>query len=300
MTIGAHKRYTTYPAKFDNLVLPDIVSVAPSAAIQKALLTPGGALSPALVAEVQQDPVVSLTVMDLKTILAQCGFQSALAISSAAVIQYQQRALGGTFAGNGNHVRLTAPAGLLYLDSVRATQDEASAAAVNCRFQSLGNTTTRPFTVAIGQNLLGTPSIPRAYKLGPVVFEGDVLGGVQSSSVQSGLTCATKRGDGRTWAVTGSITKAAPSAEVMLDTLDLADDVGFGSAAISSGISIYFQQIGAAAGDLAHIRFTFNAGLYEISEMPASGEGDASAKLTVTGARDGAALVTVTSDVALP
>jgi hypothetical protein len=64
MTIGAHKRYTSYPAKFDSLVVPDVVSVTPSAQIQKMVLTPAGSIHPALAEEVSQDPSVSLTVLD--------------------------------------------------------------------------------------------------------------------------------------------------------------------------------------------------------------------------------------------
>jgi len=300
MAVTEHLRFTTYPAKFDNTVIPDVVSVSPSAAVQKMVLTPGGSISPALVAEVSQDPSAGLTVLDLKSMLALCGFQSALYVSTAGLIQFQQRALGGIFQGNGYHVRMTSPAGLLYMESSRAQQDEQSAAAVAMKYQALGTTSTRPFTVATGQNLLGTPSIARAYKMGPVVFEGSQLGGVQSSQVSSGLGCQTKRGDGRTWAITGSLTKAGPTAEIGLDNLELAGTVGFGTMAISAGTSIYFKQVGYADNASAHIKFTFNEGMYEISEMPASGEGDASAKLMITGARDQAAIVTVAVDVALP
>lgn len=300
MTIGAHKRYASFPAKFDNLVLADVLSVTPSSAVQKMVLTPGGAISPALVAEVSQDPAVSLTVLDLKTMLSQCGFASALYCSSSALIQYQQRSLGGIFMGNGSHVRLTAPAGLLYIESIRAQQDEQTAAAVALKFQALGNTTTRPFTVATGQNLLGTPSIARAYKLGPVDFEGTILGGVQSSQATTGLQCQTKRGDGRTWAVTGSMIKAAPTGEISLDTLDLAATIGFGTMPMTNGTSLYFQQVGYGPDELAHIRVTFNRGLYEVVDMGVSGEGDAALKIMLTGARDQAVLVTTAVDVALP
>jgi hypothetical protein len=300
MTIGAHKRYTTYPAKFDNLVVPDVLNVSPSSAVQKMILMPGGSINPALVAEVSQDPSATITALDLKTMLTQCGLAGGLYCSSSVLLQYQQRALGGIFMAGSNHVRITAPAGILYIENIRAQQDEQNAAAVAMKFQAFGNTNTRPMTVATGQSLLGTPSIARAYKLGPVSFEGTVLGGVQSSQVATGLSCQTKRADGRTWAVTGSLVKAGPTGEISLDTLDLAATVGMGTMPISVGTDVYFQQVGFGPADAAHIRVRFTSGLYEISEMPASGEGDASTKLVITGGADQAVSISFAVDVTLP
>lgn len=300
MPIGSHKRYTTYPAKFDNLVIPDVMNATPSSAVQKMVLTPGGTINPALVAEVSRDPAVTLTVLDLKTMLNQCGFAGGLYCSTAALIQYQQRAVGGVYAGGASHVRLTSPAGVLYIENIRAQQDEQSAAALAMKFQAFGNANTPPMQVATGQNLLGVPSIQRAYKLGPVSFEGTVLGGVQSSQVATGLNCQTKRADGRIWAVTGSLIKTAPTAEISLDTLDLAATVGFGTMPIGNGIDVYFQQVGYGPTDAAHIRVSITSGLYEISEIAGSGEGDASTKLVVTGAEDQGVSVSFAVDVTLP
>jgi hypothetical protein len=274
--------YSSYPAKFDSLLIRDVVSVNPSANVKKIVAMAGGSVDPGLIAEQYREPVVDLTALDLGTILAACSATAGLAVSTSAKIQYQLRSDGGTFDGSSNHVTLSTAKGFLHPESISAKQDEEKGAEIQLKFWPLCTSTNPPLIVNISQALTSTPNINALYRLGPVSFEGSVVGGVQSASCKFGIDYKPFRAGGQIGAFEGFIRKRAPVLEFETTNQAILAQIGFGITGLSTGFTMGFQLIGTALASSAHVKITVATGSYEVTDAGVSGEGDAMAKVTVT------------------
>lgn len=281
--ITADSVFSVYPAVFDSLTIVDVVDVRPSSNVQKIVAMAGGAVDQQLIAEVLREPAVELSALDLETVLAAVNIMTGLAIGTSAKIQYQLRADGGTFSGAGNHVSLTTAKGFLHVTSIDAKQDDQAGAKIGLKFYALKTSTNAPLIINISQNLSGTPDVTSLYKLGPVTFEGSVLGGVQSVSVKTGIEYKPFRAGGAVYAGDGYIRKRAPTIEIETTNVAIVNSIGFGLSAISAGISVGLAKYGLALSAEEHVLLGLAAGSYEITDAGVSGEGDAMAKITVTG-----------------
>lgn len=276
--------YSSYPAIFDALTIADVVDVRPSANVQKIVAYAGGLVTPDLIAEVNREPVVDLTAQDMETILDAVDIMNGLACSSAVKIQYQLRADGGTFSGAGNHMSLSTAKGFLHVVSIDARQDDQNAARIALKFWALKTSSNPPLIVNISQNLTDSPNVSALFKLGPVTFEGSALGGVQSVSIKTGLEYKPFRAGGSAYAGDGYIRKKAPTIEIETTNLKVVSAIGMGITGMSSGISVGLAKMGYALTDAEHVLCGLAAGSYEITDAGVSGEGDAMAKITATGA----------------
>lgn len=280
--ITADSVFSSFPAKFDSLLIRNVLNVNPSANVKKIIAHAGGSVDPGLIAEQYREPTVDITACDLGTILAACSPVSGLAIGTSALIQYQLRSDGGTFDGSSNHVTLSTAKGFLHPDTISAKQDEDKGAEISLKFWPLCTSTNPPLIVNVSQALTSTPNVASLYRLGPVSFEGDVLGGVQSASVKCGIDYKPIRAGGQVGAFNGYIRKRSPTFEFETTHQRILSSIGFGISAISTGCTIGFQLIGTALASSAHVLFTASAGSYEVTDAGVSAEGDAMAKVTVT------------------
>lgn len=274
--------YSTYPAKFDSLLIRDVVNVNPSANVKKIIAMAGGAVDPGLIAEQVREPVVDITALDLGTILAACSPTTGLAVSTLAKIQYQLRSDGGTFSGSSDHVSLSTAKGFLHPESISAKQDEEKGAELMLKFWPQITSTNPPLIVNVSQALTSTPNISALYRLGPVSFEGSVVGGVQSASVKFGIDYKPFRAGGQIAAGVGFIRKRTPTFEFETTNQAILSQIGFGISGISTGCTLGFQLIGTALASAAHVLLTISTGSYEVTDAGASADGDAMAKVTVT------------------
>lgn len=274
--------YSSFPAKFDSLLIRDVISVNPSANVKKIVAMAGGSVDPGLIAEQYREPTVDLTALDLGTILAACSPVNGLAIGTSSLIQYQLRSDGGTFDVYSNHVSLSTAKGFLHPDTISAKQDEDKGAQISLKYWPLCTSTNPPLIVNISQALTSTPNIAALYRLGPVSFEGSVVGGVQSASVKCGIEYKPFRAGGQVGAFAGFIRKRAPTFEFETTNQRILSSIGFGITAISTGCTIGFQLIGTALASSAHVLFTASAGSYEVTDAGVSAEDDAMARVTVT------------------
>lgn len=283
MSVNSIELYSAYPAIFDAHTIPDVISVTPSAAVQKMVATPSGSLNPALIAEVSRDPTAMLSALSIGSILSWLSANNGLAVA-AATFQYQARADGGAFQGAGNHVTVTSPKGFLAPESIRAQQDEQQPTALAMKYWGLTDGVNEPMIVNTAQNLTGSPGVANIYKLGPVVIDGETLEWVQSSQVNFGIDYFTKRGSGYRAPGVGSIRSRKPTAEIGGDNLAIAAITNMGLALVETALTFYFLDANAAPDDAAHISITFGPGTtYESTEVQAQGDGDAETRLAITG-----------------
>lgn len=285
MAVTDFERFSIYPAIFDALTIPDVVNVTPSAAIQKMVVTPGGALDPGKIALVSLDPVVTLSAVGLGAVLTAVSPTLGLAINSLAKIQFQARADGGAFQSGSNHVTISSPKGMLIPESIQAQQDDQSPALIQLKYYGLKSGSNPPMQVNVGQALGGVPAVGAVSKLGPVVIDGVILGGVQRSQVNFGLTYQTKRANGDTAPSVGSIMKRAATGEITADNMSLANAADFDLVVCASGITLYFLRADQLPGSAVHLAVTFPAGsTYELAEVPGQGDQDAETRLMITAA----------------
>lgn len=282
MALTGIERFSTFPAVFDAVTLTDVVNVTPSAEIKKIVATAGGALDPGKIAAIGLDPTVALSILDLSK-LASISPILGLACSSSVKIQFQQRSDGGAFQSGSNHVTMTSIKGMLLPESIQAQQDDQSAALLQLKYYGLKSGSTPSMAINLSQALTGTPAVAKIYKLGPVVIDGTILGGVQRSQVNFGLQYTTKKANGDTEPTVGSIVKRAATAEISAANLSLANAADFGLIVCSSGITIYFLDANELPASSAHLAITFGAGsTYELADVPAQGEQDAETRLMIT------------------
>lgn len=286
MALNSHLRFGSYPAIFDALTVNHIRNVQPSLNMTRSIIYPGGSVDPAIIAEAFEDPSVRISTGDLGVVLAAVSLLNGLAIETTGEIQYQQRADGSTFQGNGFHLTLNSTRGFLVVERISASQDAPTGAELSLMYWALREGSNAPFVVNASQNLTGSPGAAALYKIGPVVFEGTTLRGVQSVSLDTGIKYETKRDSGEVAADVGSIVQRAPRMEISGTNAELAASVGFGAAtATSAGIVIYFRKVDSAADSGEHIAISLGEGSqYALEEIPCDNEKDADVKLVVTGA----------------
>lgn len=282
MSLTTIERFSTFPAVFDAVTLADVVNVTPSAEIKKIVATPGGSLDPGKIALVGRDPTVSLSCINLAK-LADVSAILGLACSSSVKIQYQAREDGGAFQSGSNHVTLTSIKGMLLPESIQAQQDDQSPAMLQLKYYGLKSGSTPAMAVNMSQALTGTPSVAKIFKLGPVVIDGTILGGVQRSQVNFGLQYTTKKANGDTDPSVGSIVKRGATAEISAANISLANAADFELMTCGTSIVIYFLDANELPASSAHISITFPAGsTYELADVPAQGEQDAETRLMIT------------------
>lgn len=290
MAVADTELFGIYPAVFGGLTLTHVTNVEPAHEVQKMVARAGGATDPGKVVEISREPTVSLTGHNLGAILTAVSATLGLPVTTSWKAQYQHKADGGTFTGNGANVTLSGTKGMLLIDSVSAQQDEKDPLGVMLKFYALwdgstvdGNGDPLPISVATGQNLSGSPAVGAIYKLGKVVVEGTALGGLQSAKATFGVGYSVTRAGGEKAARIGTIDKRDPVLEAEAHNLAIVAALGHGGSQASSGMTIYFRQIGYADGATQHVSVSLGAGLYEVTPMGTDAEGKAKSKITLTG-----------------
>lgn len=285
MSLTTHERFVSYPAVFNGggFTLNHVRNVSAPPGIEKMLGYAGGAVDPQVIAEAFRDPKVNITSGDIGTILAAVSPVSGLNCTGSSIIQFQQRSSGGTFAGAGNHGLLTAPLGFLYIEEISAQQDAKEGATVRLVFVPLRSGSNMPLVPSAGQSLTGSVAINGLYRLSKVVYEGSVIGGVQSVRFRSGITAPGKRESGNVAADVCSIVRREPMFEVKGTNFSKIASVGLGVAAISAGLTCYFEKYGVANGN--HASITFAGGTYHADGIDQSDENDA--EFTIVASRAG-------------
>lgn len=293
MAITDLERFSAYPAVFDAVTLADVVNITPSAEIKQIIQMAAGALDPGAIAMIARDPRVALSVCDL-SVLSDISATVGLAIGTSAKIQYQARTDGGTFASGSSHFNMTGVKGFLLPESISAQQDDTNPALLQLMYYGLKSGANPALTINSAVALSGSPGISNLYKLGPVVIDGDILGGVQRSQVNFGLNYQTKRANGDIDPTVGSIVERRPTAEISADNLSLAKAANYDLIACSTSIVIYYLLIGGTS----HVSITFPAGsTYQLTDVPAQGTQDAETRLKIDAVGD---VLTINTAAAYP
>lgn len=268
------------------MYLNDLASIETNPGIESLEQMASGSTTRAFVSDVFADNKVSLTSHDVATILGAISFHNGL-IFTSALVQYQKRLNGGTYTSGANHITLSATGGLLYPKEINVKQDDKEGATLSLDICPTWDGTNLPFVVNASQNLAGSVAANSIHALGPVIFEGAQLGGVQSVSVKSGIEVMVKRQDGERHSRIVVIVAQKPTIEIEVLNVPFAGTLTLGGTyPISTGITVYLQKCVSGGGRVAvgtaeHISFNTSAGSYRLDSVSGSRGENANLKFTV-------------------
>lgn len=289
MTIALHE---IYPAQFvyagpTTLYLNQLEQVDVQPGIELLEAMAAGSVDPELIATAFAEPKVEFTSRDISTILAGVPFATGRDITTSAKIQYQKRLDGGVYTSGSAHFNLTATLGYLYLKEFGAKQDDKQGADIMATFCPKWDGTNLPLVANVNQALAGTPAANAVHSLGPVVFEGALLEGVQSSRVKTGIEVMFKRAGGELFSRVCTISKRKASMEIEVLNCPFAATLTVGTTyPISSGITAYLQKVVPGGGRVAvgtaeHISATVSAGTYTVTGITGTGGDNGNVKFSV-------------------
>lgn len=254
--------------------------------ITNALLA-GAGLVDATFATVQEGrPVVSITTAALKTVMDVCGI-SGTAIGANETytdveVYLQKVAERGARVSGANHIKMTINEGLLIPRTINGTQG-GGPATISLELFCTYDGTNDPIAYTSGQSLPSVASASEAYVAGPVTVNGTMADGVQSSTVDFGITEWSLAGDGDVYPTFVAIGDRRPRISFTSNYASLLTTVGIGGTAVdASNCKVYYRKAtenGTRVADATseHIAITVDDGMIQPADTTYS-HGDAAAQ----------------------
>lgn len=183
-------------------------------------------------------------------------------------------ASGGTRSAN-TAVKILINAGLCVPVTINAPGE--SPATISLMMYATKYSTNAPFTITTSQSQAGTPSHDEVYFAGPAKLNNVAVDGIQSMTINFGVSVAVRREKGLADATFCYISNIQPSISIITDNVDLAATYQRG-VAIASSTFVQLRQA-AAGGDrvaeasVVHPQFTVAQGMIisrQISGAPQS------------------------------
>lgn len=276
-------------------LLDQIVSDSLGLNIQRLLQSGDGGVFPRFTAIQGQEPAFQFTTTKLAAALGAIGL-SGLAITGGGgpTVFYSQRlAQGGSRAGAGAHLSASVAEGILYPMQITAAQGDNATIQYACK--ATYNESVDPVVFATGVSLPGSETISEMFTLGPVNINGTELPGVQSVTIDFGITLTKVLEGGLIWTTFDGIMGQAPT--ITINTLDMSAMTTPGLLGAPQGATdsvIYFRKKTAGAGNLAdataeHVSFSIDQGHITAEDQSATQEGLSSVNIKITPTYDGTA-----------
>jgi len=232
-------RYGIYAARIGDILLRDLSDISWRSASKKSVVIPGGDVHPRAIVNCCADPVMDFSTKALDALFAGAATVDpwiGYAVNTAgspstpsALLQFQKRVDGSTFASGANHIVGTNTKGFLNPVSISAQQDDE--AGVKCMLSySILSTDgmTPPMTWSNAAALTSVPNFDGIWFLGPATIgvvgsAGIFLGSLQSMELRFGINYRSPRGDGNVYPVNGSVHSVVP--EIRFTLLNFQTDV---------------------------------------------------------------------------
>lgn len=284
-------RYGLYPANINNggLSLAQVASVALNAGRTVHTVRPGGALDPAANVLSMARPVAQLATHELDAVLAVVSLTAGYDCSAASQLNFQKRAVGGSFTASNStaHVTQSIANGFLHITEISASSESESPAQCMMDFIVLSSDGSNPITDDNDAAINGqpAPAFSNVFWHGPVYLGSTQLTGCVATRVRPGIVHQARIPDGAAYPIraASSIVSRQPMIELDFINLDhiknrLTETIlsTFGSA-----VSVYFQQgteatggrVAAATG--THIAISAATGSWGADNIRVSDTGDA-------------------------
>lgn len=268
--------------------ISQLTGSTPSPQINTLLGEPAGNVQPQFISNAGQEPVVSFSSTQIKSLLDLAGVGMYDASSGNTDLYYKKAKNLSTRenAASSVHTRLRMANAGLVLSRISAGHDRE--ASVDAMLVNPYDGSNQPIVPAGSIALSGTPAYTQSFRAGPVFLNGSQIYGVEDVTIDFGHTMISRGGDGELYPTFAGIRRFAPS--ITIRTPDLSawtSHIGLNGVAISS-LSVYLRKLtpnGAgpvADGTAQHMKFAATAGLATIENTSGGGNDDA-----VTGVRFG-------------
>ena len=307
--------YTLYAVNIDNagagtdLFIDQVSDFSFDPAINALLLGSDGAVDPTYVAVMSQSPSMALSTSALATVLAACGISGLSVVADAdefgADFYLQKLLEGGTRAVGNSHLRMRSSKGMLIPLSLTASQ--GALATLSMSYVPIFDGTLDPVVISNIAPLVGAPAVGEAFTLGPVYVNGAQVEGVQSVTINFGISLEVIGSDGGVWPTFVSIGSRRPTISVETTDASILNTFGLtGAAQAATDSAVYFTKMAEGSTRVAdltaeHISFTVDAGHIGVGAISATHPGRASAGLTITPTYDGTnAIIAISTATALP
>lgn len=274
-----------------------------------------GDFAPSMVGASAQEPEFSIATMDIATSIGLMNEASvARALASGEADMYFRQAKANAFredegsskhiiARLENHIDSANPAGMLYWNSIEASQD--AEAKINLRVAATGQ-----LVVLADQAITAAPLYEEDYTLGEVVIHGTHLDGLQSVNWNNNVQVTKKRSSGEAFPSFVAARTFAPA--ITVEALDLKQQVtyvgsgntGFPIVAGSGGVQVYFRRrkpdkMNHDDADTVHIKLSATAGTIFLRSMGGT-ETQGSLEIRLRRPSAGSDVFTVETGVAIP
>ena len=268
-------------------------------AVQETLQSADGQVDPTFVATMFQSPRVTFTTSALATVLAKCSnafLISGMKIDSdgthdGAELWFQKLAEGAIRASGSSHIKLTINEALLVARAINATQGGIATIGMELIIGYDGS--NEPIVIADNQALVGSPTVSELFTLGPVKINGTALEGIQSVSIDPGITEIVQGDSGEVWPTFIAIMGRAPmitintTKAISLSTFGLA-----GTPQSADDSVIYLRKLTEGQTRVAdavaeHISFTIDAAQIRCGAITGSHAGTIGTQVQIRPTWDG-------------
>ena len=208
-------------------------------------------------------PTIGFTTTAIKTLLDKITV-GGLKVTSGAVLTafLQQVDEGATRKGASAHTKIIVNEGLVYPVTVSASQGAPAQASamVACTYDG----SNLPLAITEGQSLTGTPTVDNMWTLGPATVFGNAVTGVQSVSIDFGITLFLQAGDGQIYNTFVAVNEQTPTISIETTDVGLLADLTLVGDASSTAVCYltHVTQGGTRVINATetHISFTVNEG----------------------------------------
>lgn len=242
-------RFTLYPCSLVhaggtlNLQQMQNFAVTPEAKITR--IQPAGAIDQAANVMAMADPMIRFATRDLTTAFGVFSASVGVALASGgATFRLQEREDLSTFSTGTTHETFTVTQGLVIPTQLSATQDDENGASLGCMLYPTWDGTNNPIVHNTGVDFSAAPApaFTSQFWLGPVYINGSEVPGIISSSVDFGISVATKRTSGGYYAVTAVITSRRPVIKFTTVKVDTVSAVDKFLRALAGTIAVYYWK----------------------------------------------------------
>jgi len=287
--MAVSRAFTLYAANINTVLIDQIESFNYDAGLQKLMLRVDGSVDPTYIAIGNQSPRISLTTSKIATALGLCSI-GGLAMT-AGTFFFQQIASGGTRATGSSHTKLAATTGFVIPRRLSAQLNQP--ATIEYDVICLSNAGAAPITATKSQALAGTPDADECYVAGKVAINGTALSGVQSISIDFGITEIVMSGDGDVYPSFAAVMSRQPRITIEVPDTDLLADFGTeGDVQGATDSIVYLRKVSEGGTRVAdeteeHISLTIDDGHVSVDSANASTDQPATASVMIDPVFDG-------------
>lgn len=292
-------QHTLHPASLAGTVIGGIQSANVNPGVTTTRPMADGTVDSYFVAVVAEDPVITITSLDVAAVL---GVTNWTAVAGTVVVAEAKLADAGTKASGSNHVLHTMTTALIMPQRISCGVRDNAVITVKCvGYNSSGS----PALTSANLSALTayTQDTNKVFGLGPVTVNGTALSSVQNLDIDFGMSEITNPGDGFTAPLDVNVGARLFTATFTTTDINLINSFCSGSSGtkysgvpISSTTKLFLRKRAndrvVADGTAEHIKFLINNGIIYWTEIQGSKPRAIAVRIEAN-ATSGAAAVTI-------